>query len=260
MIIKSTAPGQLNPALYVKQKIQSSSNYPLSSEAPILTPGDIFTVLSFEEKSNLFICVGNGGYFTVDAAHFKSILSGVSKPDPIPDPLMRALSTLNYMFIRHVFKGDIELEGPVLHEINDFLLSAVSDDSLLRNNAYKAIIAEEISAGEYVNNLKLSEAKEILYSYFRDVFEEKDAVKMTDFYIGLIPVDDFLQHDSDSPAASDWIDIKVGSEKVRFVTSLNKTHDNEDYPNSDELLIWLEIDGYDASDVHSIFIKKDSFL
>ncbi|MGF0347717.1 hypothetical protein ACQR3P_29170 [Rhodococcus sp. IEGM1300] len=260
MIIKAAIPGTPKPSAYVKKKIHSSSNYPFNSKTPVIVPGDVFTVLSFEKDSYLFICVRNGTYFTVDFEGLNGILSGAVVPRPIPAPLMRALSTLNYMFVRHVFKGDIELEDPVLHEINDFLLEVLSDESLLRNNAYKAVISEEIYHGEYVNNLRVSEAKNILFSYFRDIFQEQDALKMTNFYIDLIPVEAFLQDESESPAISEWTDIKAGNEKVRFVTSLNKIHDNEDYPNSDELMIWLEIDGYDASDIHSIFIKKGSLL
>lgn len=336
MIIKTPIPGNPKPSAYVNRKIYSSSNYPFNSQTPLIVPGDVFTVLSFEKDSDLFICFGKGAYFTASFKDLNGILSGAVIPHPVPASLMRALSTLNYMFLRHVFKGDINLEYSVLHEINDFLLEVLSDESLLRNNAYKAVISEEISAGEYVNNLKLSEAKEILYSYFMDVFEEEDAVKMTDFYIDLIPNSLFAEPENKIVNASidisfevdptefgldprkavqkavlnqmyaiegsgeiyDWsirelydegvpfsnefimkhgvptspnnIEFSLPNEAVEKInfkgstiaikSAYNKDADYDDYPNSDELMLWIEVDGQQQGDVSSFFFKKGSLL
>lgn len=219
----------------------------------LIHPYETFLVLAYENDN--FICVKDDKYFILSVHELVKIVNSNDQTKELPATLLRSLSTMNYLFVRDLFRPDTTIEDVIRGEVKDFLYELSQEDDLRRNRHVKKILSDELRDGDYFEDLSISEARAKFHDYFLTFLDEEEAAMMADYYMSLIPEGSGPRTDDIPVGSTDKYSIKAGDRSVQAMVSLNPEHGNEEYPGHTEVLFWLEVDGKDASDVSSIFVK-----
>lgn len=231
----------------------ANAHYPFNVSKKLICPGEQFTVLSLQDST--FICATGNEYFVINAKDLKLIVTSHDTTESLSATLLRSLSTMNYLFVRDLFRPDRTIEDVIRGEVKDFLYELSQEDDLRRNRHVKQIFSDELRDGDYFDVLSISEARAKFHDYFLTFLDEEEAAMMADYYMSLIPEGSGPRTDDIAVGSTDKYSIKPGDRSVQAMVSLNSEHGNEEYPGHTEVLVWLEVDGKDASDVSSIFVK-----
>ena len=231
----------------------ANAHYPFNVSKKLICPGEQFTVLSLQDST--FICATDNEYFVINAKDLKLIVTSHDTTESLPATLLRSVSTLNYLFLRELFRPENNLDDAIRGEIKDFLYELSQEEDLRRHRKVKELLSTEIHDGDYFEDLSISDVRSTFYDYFFSFLQKELAEMMTDYYMSLIPEGSGPRTDDIAIGSTDKYSIKPGDRLVQAMVSLNPEHGNEEYPGHTEVLFWLEVDGKDASDVSSIFVK-----
>lgn len=232
----------------------ANAHYPFEDVKKLIFPGEKFSVLSLQK--DLFICATNNEYFVINAKDLKLIVTSHDTTVNIPDPFLRAVSTMNFMLLRNLFKFENPSDEILAREVKDFFFELPKSPDMLRNRFVKKVFSDELRDGEYFEDLSISETRQRFHRFFvSSLYDPKDADMMTDYYMSLIPEEAAPRTDDVAYGSTDVYQIKPADRTAQVKVSLNQEHGNEDFPDHTEVLVWLEVDGKDASDVSSIFVK-----
>lgn len=231
----------------------ANAHYPFEDRKKLIFPGEKFTVLSLQ--GGLFICATSNEYFVINAKNLKLIVTSHDTTESLSATLLRSVSTLNYLFLRELFRPENNLDDAIRGEVKDFLYELSQEEDLRRNRKVKEVLSTEIHDGDYFEDVSVSDVRSSFYDYFFSFLQKDSADMMADYYMSLIPEGSGPRTDDIPVGSTDKYSIKAGDRSVQAMVSLNPEHGNEEYPGHTEVLFWLEVDGKDASDVSSIFVK-----
>lgn len=238
----------------VGQKFQTNAHFPFNDKDKIIYPGDSFTILSYFK--GMFICAFESEYLIMGPDELHTLVTSHDTTSQLPAALVNAASSMNFFLLRKLFRPEVQLDTVVSGEMNDFFLELFNDKNLRRHRQIKEVFSTELREGEYFEDLSMSDVRGKFQSYFNAFLDSEDAVTMTNYYMSLIPQEASPRTDDVAYASTDVYQIKPADRTAQVKVSLNQEHGNDDFPDHTEVLFWLEVDGQDAGDVSSIFVKN----
>lgn len=219
----------------------------------LIHPYETFFVLAYENDN--FICVKDDKYFILSVPELVKIVNSEDQTKELPAALLQSSSTMNFLLLRNLFPKDESIEKVLPGEVIDFFNEFAQDETIRRHRRIKENFSDELRDGDYFEDLSISETRAKFHDYFLTFLDEEEAAMMADYYMSLIPEGSGPRTDDIPVSSTDKYSIKAGDRSVQAMVSLNPEHGNEEYPGHTEVLVWLEVDGKDASDVSSIFVK-----
>ncbi|MBA4293787.1 hypothetical protein C0431_12565 [bacterium] len=244
---------------HVGMSYLSSLDYPKKN--PSVYAGEWFKIHSYDEQNELFICEGYDEHFAL-TPHMCSSMREERDLPSLSDPILEsALTSTHYLFFGLVF--GLQIDDPPVQEVDMFIGKLLKNPSFLRQAGYKSLVAEYLSFGEYVAGLTKEEIYDKFYEFLTTLIPISDANRLAMYYTNLASPNYLLNSQFDKK--STLLDIATTSKvidgkEVKYIVRLVEDHGNPDYPNTDELMTWMEIDGEVVEDIVSVFIKKGSIV
>lgn len=244
---------------HVGMSYLSYIDYPKKN--PSVYAGEWFKIHSYDEQNQLFICEGYEEHFAL-TPHMCSEMRHERALPSLSDPILEsALTSTHYLFFGLVF--GLQIDDPPIQEVDMFIDKLLKNPNFMRQAGYKSLAAESLSFGEYVAVLSKEEIYDKFYEFLTTLIPISDANKLAMYYTNLANPNYLLNSQLDNKSAPLDIattSVVVDGKEVKYIVRLAVDHGNPDYPNTDELMTWMEIDGEIVDDIVSVFIKKGSIV